>query len=473
MDFSLNHQDNIDEINLRLGINQALDVKTRPIKVMGKDIQLYYLDGMVNNLDIINILDKILGLPTEVNEEVDLSLIIYNNITHKDAKFIKTIEEVYNEVLSGVVVFLIEGSTRAVTAEARNYPTRSINEPDLEKVIRGSHDGFTESLNHNLAMVRRRVKDGKMRSVVYSVGSKSPANVCLAYIEDICPSSRVQLAKDRITSVKTSHLIMADKALEELMIKKPFNLYPLVRYTERPDIVAVHLYRGKIAIFVDTSPSVIIGPATYFDHLQHAEEHRQTPVSGTYLRWVRFIGVFLSLFLTPIYLLLMKYEVALPEMFSIFTPDNEIKLSIFLQLIAAEIGIEFLRMASIHTPSSLSTAMGLVAGILIGDIAIQVGLLSIQTVFLVAVSAIGTYVTPSYELSLANKLVKLLFLCVIIIFGYIGFAAIVILWIIYLSRLKSLDRPYLYPLIPFNWKKLKKILIRQIIKEEKDAEIKM
>jgi stage V sporulation protein AF len=164
----------------------------------------------------------------------------------------------------------------------------------------------------------------------------------------------------------------------------------------------------------------------------------------------------------------------MPGVFGIFAPDEAIKISIFLQLIAAEIGIEFLRMASIHTPSALSTAMGLVAGILLGDVAIQVGLLSIQTVFLVAVSAIGSYVTPSYELSLANKLSKLLFLGVVMLFGYIGFTVIVLLWIIYLGRLKSLNKPYLYPLFPFNWADLKQILVRKPLKEvDENAETKM
>ena len=473
MDLSYDLEANVQAINDKLGVGKAFDIKTRRIKVLGRDVQLYYLDGLVNNLEIIGVLEKILGLSSE-DQAVDVPMTMYNNITHKDAKFIETIEEVYNNVLNGVIVFIISGHNQGLIAETRNFPTRSISEPDIEKVVRGSHDGFTESLNQNISLVRRRVKDGNMRSEIFAVGNKSSFNVCLAYIEGICDTKDVELARERISSVNIDHLIMADKALEELMIKKPFNLYPLVRYSERADIVAVHLYRGKLAIFVDTSPSVIIAPSTFFDHLQHAEEHRQTPIAGTYLRFVRFLGVFISLFLTPIWLLLTKYEVVVPEMFDIFTPDEAIKISIFLQLIAAEIGIEFLRMASIHTPSALSTAMGLVAGILMGDVAIQVGLLSIQTVFLVAVSAIGSYVTPSYELSLANKLSKLLFLCVIMLFGYIGFIVIVILWVVYLGSMKSLNRRYLYPLFPFNWAELKQILVRKPLKEvDENAETKM
>src|SRR5690606_2584277 len=134
---------------------KTIDVKTRPINVMGKIVQLFYLDGLVNNLEIIGVLDKILSLPTN-GDSSDLPTLIYNNINHKDAKIISTIEEVYEQVLNGVLVLIIDGFNRGVIAETRSFPTRSINEPDLEKVIRGSHDGFTESLNQNISLVRRR-----------------------------------------------------------------------------------------------------------------------------------------------------------------------------------------------------------------------------------------------------------------------------------------------------------------------------
>ncbi|HHU55887.1 MAG TPA: spore germination protein [Acholeplasmataceae bacterium] len=459
-----NFEENKKTFDEMLGVGKSYDVQTREFTILNTKVQMYYLDGLVNNLEIIGVMEKILDLPRERNYHDPIE-VIYNNITHKAAKIFDKFTDIYDQVLNGVLVFIVEGCNKAIGVETRGYPIRSIGEPDLEKVVRGSHDGFTETLNINIGLLRRRIRDGKLRNEIFNIGTKSKYNVCLSYIEGSCSEDLINYAREKLNSVNIDHLIMTDKALEEVLSKHPFNPYPLVRYTERPDVVSIHLYQGKVAIFVDTSPSVIIAPATYFDHLQHAEEYRQTPMSGTYIRLLRFLGVFLSIFLTPTWLLLVMHNVDLPGFFKSFRPDDTVTLSIFMQILAAEIGIEFLRMASIHTPSSLSTAMGLVAGILLGDIAIQVGIFSVQTVFLVAISAIGSYVTPSYELSLANKLSKLLFLVVIYFFKLPGFIIVVLLWLIFLLRLKSFNLGYLYPLIPFNWKEFKRLVIRTPTKE--------
>src|SRR5690554_5785470 len=472
MVLSKNLDENIAKLDALLGIGKAFDVQSRAFKVLNKRVQMYYIDGLVDNLEIISVMEQILHLPEDKDYD-DFFEIHYNNIPHKGAEVLENIDEIYEIILTGVLLFLVEDSDKALSIETRGYPVRSIDEPDLEKVIRGSHEGFTEALSLNIGLLRRKIHDGKLRNEIFKIGNKSKYDVCLSYIEGECDPDLLEDVRNKLKNVKIDHLIMTDKALEELIAYQRFNPYPLVRYTERPDVVGVHLYQGKFAIFVDTSPSVILAPATFFDHLQHTEEFRQSPLSGTYIRLLRIIGVFLSTFLTPIWLLVVMYDINVPEIFSIFAPDDAIKISIFLQIIAAEIGVEFLRMASIHTPSSLSTAMGLVAGILLGDIAIQIGVFSIQTVFLVAISAIGGYLTPSYELSLANKLSKLLFLVVIFIFGIIGFAIIFFMWLIFLISLKSFNTRYMYSLFPFNWKDLKNTLIRKPTKENDNAETKL
>ncbi len=473
MNLSNNFDENIIKINNALGIGKAFDVSSRPYTILNKKVTLYFLAGLIANIEIIEVMKKVLSL--NANEEsFDEFDTIYNNISHQDLSIINTYDKVINSVLNGIIVLIIEGYDKAIAIATRSYPTRGIAEPDTEKVIRGSHDGFTENFAINVALMRRRVKDGRLRNVIFNIGSSSPTYVCLSYIEGLCDEEMIKQVKEKLENIKTPHLIMTDKALEELMLNQKFNPYPLVRYTERADIVSIHLYQGSFAIFVDTSPSVILAPATIFDHLTYTEEYRQTPISGSFLRIIRYGGVFISLFLTPVWLLLVMNEANLPSEFSIFIPDEKVKIGIFIQIVLAEVGVELLRMASIHTPTALSTAMGLVAGMLLGDVAIQIGIFSIQTVFLVAISAVGTYITPSYELGLANKISKLLFLVVIFIFNIYGFIAIVILWFIYLATRKSFTRGYLYPLIPFNLKRLIKTLFRTTNKEEKEnAKIKM
>jgi stage V sporulation protein AF len=355
---------------------------------------------------------------------------------------------------------LLEGAAQGIAIDVRNYPTRSVAEPEMEKVIRGAHDGFSENFHQNIQLLRRRIKDGRLRNKLFLIGEGSPAYVCLTYLEGVCDESLLRKVRKRLEEIETEHLIMTDKGLEELLIrKKKLNPYPLVRYTERADTVAIHLYQGMFALFVDTSPSVMLAPATVFDHMMHFEEYRQTPVAGTYLRWIRFLGIAVSLFLTPVWLILVRNDY-LPGFLEILKPSEETKVGIYLQVLAAEVGVEFLRLASIHTPNSLATSMSLIAGFLLGDFAVNVGLFSIQTVLLVAISAIGTYLTPSYELGLANKISKLLFIAAILIADWYGFVFALLLWLIYLSRLRSFGKPYLYPLQPLDFKRLLKILVR-------------
>lgn len=455
--------DAVSEFEQRLGIGASYDVEKREIKVFSRQINIYYLSGLTDGMQAIKIIESILTIPRKRPYSFEL---VRDNLSHHAVKVVKDWRELRALFLDGLIIMIFEGEERALAIDVRKYPTRGISEPDMEKVIRGAHDGFTENFHLNVALLRRRIKDERLRNEILTVGTASATIVCLSYIEGICPEDVLKKIRSQLRNIKVEHLIMADKALEELIIRRHLNPYPLVRYTERADTVAVHLYQGMFALFVDTSPSVILAPATFADHIQHTEEYRQTPLSGTYLRGIRYIGILISLFLTPLWLALLEAG-ALRGILALLVPAADVSVNIYLQVALAEVGVEFLRMASIHTPNALSTAMGLIAGILLGDIAVAVGLFSVQTVLLVALSAIGTYATPSYELGLANKISKMFFILATFLFGYWGLAAAAVLWFVYLCTLKSVGKPYLYPLVPFKLKRLLKILIRYPYKNQK------
>src|SRR5690625_2859804 len=260
---------------------------------------------------------------------------------------------------------------------------------------------------------------------------------------------------------------MADKALSEIFFDKKWNPFPIVRYTERPDVAAHHILSGYIVLIVDTSPNVIILPTTYFDHLEHAEEYRQTPTAGTFIRWIRVSAVLASIYLLPIWYLFVKEPSLLPDALSFIGPNEFGNVPIGIQIILADIGVEFLRMAAIHTPTPLATALGLIAAVLIGDIAIQVGLFSPEVILYVAVSTVGFYVTPSYELSVANKIMKIFILVSAILFGVNGFLISSTICMIYLIQLNTLEIPYMWPLIPFNLPAMFRFIVRMPITIDK------
>ena len=445
------------------GLNKSFDLGVRKLKILKKDVHFYYVNGLCDTQFTMRIVEDLV----EVNDNERLSSklyeIIQNRIPHQSVQPVKTVEEMMDEVLSGLIAFVIEGEQEALIVDVRSYPGRQPQEPDTEKVVRGSRDGYVENIIVNTALTRRRIRDPRLRFEIFRIGERSKTDISIAYIEDVANPSLVKVIKQELKSIKIDGLTMADKTVEEFLVKQGYNPYPLVRYTERADIGATHLLEGHVLIFVDTSPSVIITPTTFFHHMQHAEEYRQSPAIGTFVRWARFIGLLASLFLLPLWYLFVLDPSLLPPRLEFIGPNEETNIPVIVQLFMADLGIEFLRLAAIHTPTPLSTAMGLIAAVLIGQIAIDVGMFVPEVILYVAVAAIGTFATPSYELSVANKLFRLGLLIFVALFHIPGLVAGTTFFLLLLIRIRSLNTPYLWPFLPFSPKAFLQIIIRRSV----------
>ncbi|MGG3801137.1 spore germination protein [Metabacillus fastidiosus] len=443
-----------------VGLNKSFDLGIRKFSVLDKKVNLYYVNGLCDTAYITEILEQLQEINDNVDENGNLEEVFENRIPNQSVAKVKTLDEVVDQVLSGLIVFLIEGMGYALVVDVRSYPGRQPEEPDTEKLVRGSRDGMVENIIVNTALIRRRIRDERLRYEMMKVGERSKTDICIAYIENVANPNLVEKIKKELQAIKIDGLTMADKTVEEFLVKQRYNPYPLVRYTERSDVAANHLLEGHVIIIVDTSPSVIITPTTVFHHVQHAEEYRQTPTVGTFLRWVRFLGILASLFLLPLWFLFVLEPSLLPKNIAFIGPNEHKNIPIVIQIFLADFGLEFLRMAAIHTPTSLSTAMGLIAAALIGQIAIDVGLFVPEVILYVAVAGIGTFATPSYELSIANKIARLILLLFVALFKVEGFVIGCTLFILLLVRTKSLNTPYLWPFLPFNAKALWQIIIR-------------
>lgn len=444
----------------RLGLDISYDVDYRQVIILGRRVQLYFVNGLCDTTIVQELLIEMLNLNENEKEKEKFPEIFTNRLVHQQVAKLKTLDEAVDEMLSGLVVIFVDGYNQVFSIDVRHYPGRTPEEPDTEKVIRGSRDGYTENVVENTALTRRRLRDARLRNEMMKVGERSKTDVCITYIKDIASDGLVDLVKERIEGIEVDGLSMADKSLEEFIIKRKWNTFPLVRYTERPDVAANHLLEGHVIVTVDSSPSVIILPTTYFHHLQHAEEYRQSPVFGTFVRWIRFLAVFLSIFLLPVWILFVQDPSLLPKNLAFIGPNEEGSVPIVLQIILADLGIEFLRMAAVHTPTPLSTAMSLIAAVLIGEIAIDVGMFSAEVILYVSISAIGSYVTPSYELGTANKILKYFLVIVTALFGINGLMIGFTLTILFLVEQKSLKTPYFWPFIPYNPSALLHIIFR-------------
>ncbi|MBX9972895.1 spore germination protein [Cytobacillus firmus] len=445
----------------RVGLGESFDLGVRKLTILRKDVHFYYINGLTDTSFIIAIIEGLVGINDSEKLSANLFKIIENRLRHQSIEHIKTMDELVDQVLSGLIVVVGEGEGEGLVIDVRSYPGRTPQEPDTEKVVRGSRDGYVENIIVNTALTRRRIRDERLRFEIMRVGERSKTDVAIGFIKDVANKDLVDLIRKEIKAIEIDGITMADKTVEEFILKQGYNPFPLVRYTERADVAAAHLLEGHVIVFVDTSPSVIITPTTYFHHLQHAEEYRQSPAVGTFVRWIRFLGLLASVVLLPLWFLFVLEPSLLPERIAFIGPNEETNVPVIAQLFLADVGIEFLRIAAIHTPTPLSTAMGLIAAVLIGQIAIDVGLFVPEVILYVSLSAIGTYTTPSYELSIANKILRLCLLVAVAIFHTPGLVVGLTLVILLLASIKSLNTPYLWPFIPFSPVALTQILIRR------------
>ncbi|ENH97386.1 stage V sporulation protein AF [Gracilibacillus halophilus YIM-C55.5] len=453
-------QKNQQYLKESLGVDVSFDLGFREFVIFEKTIQLYYVTGLVDTSYIIEIIKKLVSINDEEDHETSVYDVLNNRIVHQQVETTKTLDEAVDQMLSGLLVIFVDGNEKAFIVDVRQYPGRSPKEPDTEKVIRGSRDGYTENIIENTALTRRRIRDERLRHEIIQVGERSKTDICISYLKDVADKDLIKLIKNELKQMEVDGISMADKTVEEYLVHQGINPYPLVRYTERPDVASIHLLEGHVVVMVDTSPSMMIMPTTYFHHVQHAEEYRESPAVGTFVRWIRFFGIFASLFLLPLWFLMVMDPRLLPDNLQFIGPNETGNVPIIVQILLADIGIEFLRMAAIHTPTPLSTAMGLIAAVLIGQIAIDVGLFSAEVILYVAISAIGTFATPSYELSVANKIVRMLLMVSTFLFHVPGLVIGVTVFLLLLISTRSLRTPYLWPFIPYNGKALTQILFR-------------
>jgi stage V sporulation protein AF len=459
--------ENIEFLQNEMRVKKSFDVIHHKLEYAERKFGLFFIDGFAKDDMLLQIMKSLANVKPKDLEKEPVETLVRTIIPYIEVETTDDLEEVISQVLAGQAALIIEGCKTAILLDVRTYPARSPQEPDIERVVRGPRDGFVETLIFNTALIRRRIRDRSLRMEYMQIGRRSKSDIVITFLDSVADPELVKKIKSKLEGIKVDGLPMGEKTIEEFIFGRHLNPYPMVRYTERPDTAAVHLLEGHVLIIVDGSPSVMICPTTFWHHLQHAEEYRQKPLVGAFLRWVRFAAVAASLFLLPLWYVFSTNTHLLAERWSFIGPEKIGHLSLFWQFFVAEIGIEVLRMAAIHTPNALATALGLVAAVLIGQVAVDVGIFTQEVILYLAVAATGTFATPSYELSLANRLFRIVFLIGAALLGMWGLLLAVLFWFILLASTKTLDTPYLWPLLPFNGKAMWDVLIRAPIPMKK------
>ncbi len=436
-----------------IGLESCFELVAKKFGFAGREALLVGVDGFIKDGILLYIVDSLTRLEAADVLPNPMEKLHERFVAYMECELMDDMYDAADEIISGPVVLFVDGADQCLVIDSRTYPMRAVEEPDLERVMRGPRDGFGETLVINLALLRRRVRDYSLRTELVTIAARSQTDVSLVYLQDLASEDFLQKIRDSLDQIDVDAAPMAERSVVDFLTegrKSRLNPYPVVRFTERPDVAAEYLFEGHILIVVDGSPAVIMLPTTAFHHLQHAEEFHESVFNGTFVRLVRYLAVLIAWVGTPLWLVLAQAGDALPPALEIIGPREAPAIPLLVQFLFGEVGVELIRMGLVHTPNALATSLGIIGAVLLGELAVEVGLFNSEVVLYVTVSALAYFAVPSWEMSTALRLSRVLLLIVGGILGPGGLAAALLLNIILLARIDSWGVPYLWPLIPFD-----------------------
>lgn len=449
-----------------LRADKSYDILVKRIKVADKKATLYGVDGFIKEEVLEKMLEYFTKIPVEDMAEIrDANQLTDNFITYIESNTETSVDKAVTMVLSGAVVLIVESFNEFIVIDARTYPARSVEEPESDKVLRGSHEGFVETLVFNTALIRRKIRDPMLTMELFSVGEKSKTDIVVCYIDGKADEKKLNAVRKKLKQINVDALAMGQESLKECLVpNQAWNPYPKIRYTERPDTASACIYDGNILIITDGSPSVMIVPTGVFDFVQDINDYYFSPVVGTFLRYVRAAVFLLSFLLVPFWYLMVKTPERIPEWLAFMVIKEPAQVSVIGQIFVIEFVIDVLKLASLNTPSALSNSFSVVGALVLGEFAVNSGLFANEVVLFMSFVAISNFTQPSYELGYAIKLSRLTVLILTALFDIWGFAAGVLITVLTVCFTKTIDGyTYLYPLIPFNKKALSSLLVRKSI----------
>lgn len=449
-----------------LRADKSYDILVKRIKVADKKATLYGVDGFIKEEVLEKMLEYFTKIPVEDMAEIrDANQLTDNFITYIESNTETSVDKAVTMVLSGAVVLIVESFNEFIVIDARTYPARSVEEPESDKVLRGSHEGFVETLVFNTALIRRKIRDPMLTMELFSVGEKSKTDIVVCYIDGKADEKKLKAVRKKLKQINVDALAMGQESLKECLVpNQAWNPYPKIRYTERPDTASACIYDGNILIITDGSPSVMIVPTGVFDFVQDINDYYFSPVVGTFLRYVRAAVFLLSFLLVPFWYLMVKTPERIPEWLAFMVIKEPAQVSVIGQIFVIEFVIDVLKLASLNTPSALSNSFSVVGALVLGEFAVNSGLFANEVVLFMSFVAISNFTQPSYELGYAIKLSRLTVLILTALFDIWGFAAGVLITVLTVCFTKTIDGyTYLYPLIPFNKKALSSLLVRKSI----------
>ena len=418
---SVSREENAAYMNQLLPIKESFDIIQRDMMVGGRMSSFYFIDGFTKDESMLKIMDSFFHVKEE-DMPADATQFSRECIPYVEVDVLGDFDQVLKNILSGVTCLFIDGYEACIAIDCRTYPARSMEEPDKDKSLRGSRDGFVETIVFNTALMRRRIRDPHLVMKMMEIGNASRTDVALCYMSDRVDRELLKNVSERLNCIQTDDLRMNQQSLAECLFKRKwYNPFPKFKFTERPDTAAACLLEGKVVILVDNSPSAMILPTSIFDMIEEANYHYLPTMTNIYLKSARCLITLLTVFLTPLFLLFMQNLNWLPEVFAFVAVKDTVNIPLIFQLLILEIAIDGLRLAALNTPSMLSTPLSVIAGLVMGEFSVKSGWFNSEVMLYMAFVAVANYTQPNFELGYALKFMRLELLLLTALFNWWGF----------------------------------------------------
>lgn len=451
----------------KLGSSSDIVVRTFSDESTGLDGVFFYIDSLVdqptiNEMVIKPVLGELGKHPNVKSPSEWIGLLKNKALFVGRLKDLHGLDETLAQLMEGSTILMLQGCRTAMAASTAGGEKRSVEEPSSQTVVRGPKESFTENINTNMSLLRRRIKSPNMRVVYKQIGKQTKTHIAVVYLKDIAKDSVVNEVMERLDRIDTDS-ILESGYIEEFIQDAPFTPFPTIQNTERPDAVAGGLLEGQVAIVVDGTPFALLAPVTFIRFMQSSEDYYQRYDIATFLRIIRYVAFFVSMLLPSLYIAITTFHQEMlptPLLISLAAQREGVPFPAIIEAFVMEITFEVLREAGVRMPRVIGPAISIVGALVLGQAAVQAGLVSAAMVIVVSFTAIANFVIPAINMAIAARLIRFVMMILGATLGLFGIMSGLMVLLIHLASLRSFGVAYTVPFSPFIWPNWKDVLVR-------------
>lgn len=434
-------------------IKDCDDIKCRKMK-LGREEKveacIYYVEVAINNLTIEEtVIGKLINRLWNMEPAEQYEYIKDNALGITDVKELKDLDEVIMGIMIGDGVVLIDGYDKAIKIKSKGYPMMGVGESNMEKVMRGSREGFADALKANTALVRKRIRSDKFKVKEKIIGDLSNTTVAIAYVEGVARESVINEVNERLSNLNVEGLTDTG-IIEQLTEESELSPFPQYQTTERPDKAAMEIMNGRVALFVDNTPVALLLPTSYGSFFQTADDYYNRFQIVSFARMIRYVAAIIAMTFPAFYLAAITYHPEILPTSLVMTLQwarVNVPFPAFIEVVIMELAFELLREAGVRIPGPMGSTIGIVGGLIIGQAAVTAGVVSPIIVIVVAVTALASFAIPNDELASAFRILKYFSIVLAAFYGFFGIIVASLFVVGHLCRLKSFGFPYMMPYV--------------------------